>query len=130
MFAGAAGRVAPTHDGESMSTQQPAPGQEATSGASQNPAGGFRPVESPRQRRSRHGHRARLYVWASLSVAALAVVIALIAANTHSVKLDWVVGSSRASLVWVILIATVLGWLLGIAMSILFRRRTRRPAQR
>ena len=45
-------------------------------------------------------------------------------------KLDWVVGSSRASLVWIILVATVLGWLLGITMSILFRNHTRRPAQR
>ncbi len=58
------------------------------------------------------------------------MVIALIAANTQSVKLDWVVSSSRASLVWIILVATVLGWLLGITMSILFRHRTRRPAQR
>lgn len=130
MFAGATGRVAPTHDGESMSTQQSAPGQEATPAGGSSPVGVFQPGESPRQRRSRHGHRARLYVWAGLSVAALAVLIALAAANTQSVKLDWVVGSTRASLVWVILAATVLGWLLGITMSILFRHRTRHPAQR
>ncbi len=104
--------------------------QEAAPAGGPGPVGVFQPAESARQRRSRHGHRARLYVWAGLSVAALAVVIALIAANTQSVKLDWVVGSSRASLVWIILVATVLGWLLGITMSILFRNRTRRPAQR
>jgi len=43
------------------------------------------------------------------------------------VKLDWVVGSTHASLVWIILAAAVLGWLLGIATSIVFRYRTRRP---
>ena len=95
-----------------------------------NSVGGIRAGESRRQRRSRHGRRVRLYLLAGLSVAALAVLIALIAANTHAVTLDWVVGSTRASLVWVILAATVLGWLLGIAMSVLFRRRTRRPASR
>ena len=98
--------------------------------ASPNSVGGIQAGESRRQRRSRHSHRARLYVWAGLSVGLLAVLIALIAANTNAVKLDWVFGSTRASLVWVILAATVLGWLLGIAMSILFRRRTRRPASR
>jgi uncharacterized integral membrane protein len=59
-------------------------------------------------------------------VAALVILILLIAANTRSVKVDWVVGSTRASLVWIILAAAVLGWLLGIATSVVFRYRTRR----
>jgi uncharacterized integral membrane protein len=54
------------------------------------------------------------------------VVIALTVANTRQVKLSWVVGTSHASLVWIILAAAVLGWLLGIATSVLFRLRTRR----
>lgn len=113
-----------------MSTQQSATGSESTLDAGSNPADAF-PVGEPRgQRRARHSRRARLYIWACLSVGALAVLIALIAANTHAVKLDWVVGSTRASLVWVILATTVLGWLLGITTSILFRRRTRRPTGR
>jgi uncharacterized integral membrane protein len=41
-------------------------------------------------------------------------------------KLDWVVGDSDASLVWIILAAAILGWLLGIAASVAFRLRTRR----
>ena len=86
-----------------------------------------RPVEPRGQRRGRHGRRARLYTWAFLLVALLVVLVALVAANTHSVKLDWVVGSTHASLVWIILAAAVLGWLLGIATSIVFRYRTRRP---
>ena len=49
----------------------------------------------------------------------------LIAKNTRSVKLDWAVGSTHASLVWIILAAAVLGWLLGVATSVVFRNRTR-----
>ena len=83
-------------------------------------------VESREQRLGRLGRRTRLYVRAALLVAALVVLILLIAANTRSVKLDWVVGSTHASLVWIILAAAVLGWLLGITTSIVFRYRTRR----
>lgn len=86
------------------------------------------PSAEPRgQRLLRHSRRAALYTWAVLAVAGLAVLIVLIAANVRSVKLDWVVGSTHASLVWIILAAAVLGWLIGIATSVLFRFRTRRP---
>jgi len=82
-------------------------------------------AESRRQQVMRHGHRVRLYTWAVMFIAALVVLIVLIAANVRSVKLDWVFGSTHASLVWIILAATVLGWLLGVATSVLFRFRTR-----
>lgn len=113
-----------------MSTRPPPTASEATFDPASNAAGASPIGESRGQRGARHRRRARLYTWACLFVAALAVLIALAAANTHAVKLDWVVGSTRASLVWVILAATVLGWLLGITTSILFRHRTRRPASR
>ena len=130
VFAKADVWVTHQRDDQPMSTQQSATGSESTLDPSSNPADVF-PVGEPRgQRRARHSRRARLYVWACLAVGAFAVLIALIAANTHAVKLDWVVGSTRASLVWVILAATVLGWLLGITTGILFRHRTRRPAGR
>jgi uncharacterized integral membrane protein len=84
-------------------------------------------VEPRRARAARHGRRARLYATAIAFVALLIVLVALAAANDRTVKLDWIAGSTHASLVWVILVATVLGWLLGIIMSALFRFRTRRP---
>jgi uncharacterized integral membrane protein len=87
-------------------------------------------VETRGERLRRHGHRTRLYGWAFVLVALLVVVIALAVANTRQVKLSWVVGSSHASLVWIILVAAVLGWLLGIATSTLFRLRTRRRRAR
>lgn len=83
--------------------------------------------ETRERRRARHGRRVRLYVWAGLFVAALAVLVVLSSANTNAVKLDWVVGSTRASLVWIVLAAAVLGWLLGITTAVVFHHRTRRP---
>jgi uncharacterized integral membrane protein len=82
-------------------------------------------VESRGERLGRRGRRTRLYTWAFLLVALLIVLVVLIAKNTRSVKLDWAVGSTHASLVWIILAAAVLGWLLGIATSVVFRYRTR-----
>jgi uncharacterized integral membrane protein len=74
----------------------------------------------------RHGRRTRLYVWAVALVGLLVILIALIVANTRSVKVSWVLGSTRQSLVWIILVAAILGWLAGIVTSVVFRVRTRR----
>jgi uncharacterized integral membrane protein len=83
-------------------------------------------VEPRSARMRRHRHRIALYTWAFGVVALLVVLIALVIANTREVKLSWVVGSGHASLVWIILATAVLGWLLGIATSVIFRLRTRR----
>jgi uncharacterized integral membrane protein len=83
-------------------------------------------VEPHGDRFRRRGHRARLYALAFGLVALVVVVIALVVANTGQVKLDWVVGTSHASLVWIILAATALGWVAGMATGSLFRLRTRR----
>jgi uncharacterized integral membrane protein len=69
-----------------------------------------------------------LYTWAVVLVALLIVVITLAAANTRQVELSWVVRTGHASLVWIIVAAAVLGWLVGIATSVLFRFRSRRRA--
>lgn len=84
------------------------------------------PVESRVERLRRHGHRTGLYGWAFGLVALLVVLIALVVANTRQVKLSWVVGTGHASLVWIIVAAAVLGWLLGILTSVVFGLRTRR----
>jgi uncharacterized integral membrane protein len=84
------------------------------------------PVEPRGARLRRHGHRTGLYGWAFALVALLVIVIALAVANTRQVKLSWLVGTGHASLVWIILTAAVLGWLLGITTSVVFRLRTRR----
>jgi len=82
--------------------------------------------ETAGARASRHLHRARLYTRAFAFVGLIAVLIVLISANTRTVKVSWAFGSTRASLVWIILATAVIGWLLGIATAVTFRRRTRR----
>jgi uncharacterized integral membrane protein len=84
-------------------------------------------VESRVERLARHGRRVRLYSWAAVFVASFAVLVVLVSANTHAVTLGWAVGSTKASLDWIILAAAVLGWLLGITTAVVVRRRTRRP---
>ncbi len=82
--------------------------------------------EPRRDRLRRHGHRTWLYTWISALVALLVILIALIVANTRTVKVSWALGSTRQSLVWIILVTAILGWLLGIATSVILRHRTRR----
>jgi uncharacterized integral membrane protein len=84
------------------------------------------PIESRGTRLRRHGHRTGLYASALALVALLLIVIALAVANSRQVKISWLLGTSHASLVWLILGAAVLGWLLGITTSIVFSLRTRR----
>jgi uncharacterized integral membrane protein len=85
------------------------------------------PAETRRERLGRKARRTRFYAYASLTVALLVCLVALVAANTRQVELSWVVGSSSASLVWIILCSACLGWLLGIVSSALIRWRTRAP---
>src|ERR1051325_5852959 len=82
--------------------------------------------EPRRGSRPRHWRRTWLYTWVSAIAALLVILIALIAANTRTVKVSWVLGSTRQSLVWIILVPAILGWLLGIATSVILRFRTRR----
>jgi uncharacterized integral membrane protein len=84
------------------------------------------PAESRAHRFARHGRGARVYGTVALLVAALVVLVALIVDNTRSVKLSWVFGSGRTSLIWIIVVSAIVGWLAGIATSVLLRRRTRR----
>ena len=86
-------------------------------------------VEPRRARLRRHGRRTGLYTWAFGLIGLLVILIALVVANTRQVKLSWVVGTGHASLVWIVLAAAVLGWLLGIVTSVVFRLRTRPPRQ-
>ena len=76
---------------------------------------------------ARTAHRTRLYLYAFGVVALVVYLVALAASNTRHVKVDWVFGSSSVSLVWLVLFAGILGWLLGIVVTALFRWRTRAP---
>jgi uncharacterized integral membrane protein len=85
------------------------------------------PLETRGARWRRKAHRARMYLWAMVSVALLICVVALALGNTGRVRLHWLVGSGSASLVWIVLLAAVLGWLLGLATGVACHWRTRAP---
>lgn len=85
------------------------------------------PVETRGGRWRRKARRGRLHLSAILGVALLICVVALALANTGQVRLHWLLGSGSASLVWIVLLAAVLGWLLGLATGSVFRWRTRPP---
>jgi len=84
-------------------------------------------AESRGARFVRMAHRTRLHLYALVTVAVLVYLVALATSNTRRVPIDWVFASSRVPLVWLMLFAAILGWLLGILMTILFRMRTRAP---
>ena len=86
------------------------------------------PAEGRVDRFRRQGQRAKLYGVAFALIALLVCLVALVLANTRSVKLSWVFGDTNASLVWIILASAILGWLLGLATSTAFRRRTRKDS--
>jgi uncharacterized integral membrane protein len=71
--------------------------------------------------------RGRLHGYAIAAVVLVAVLIALAASNTAHVKVNWLIGSSQVSLVWLVLAAALLGWVLGLTASATFHWRTRAP---
>jgi uncharacterized integral membrane protein len=83
--------------------------------------------ETRGDRSRRKAHRTRLHTYAVLAVALVAFLIALAASNTAPVTVNWVFGSSHISLVWLVLFAAILGWLLGLAATAAFHWRTRAP---
>ncbi len=107
----------PTQNGK------PALADETSTDASVAPVAG----ETRGERFGRKARRTRFHAYAFFTVALLVCLVALVVANTRQVKLSWVVGSSSASLVWIILFSAILGWLLGIVSSALFRWHTRAP---
>jgi uncharacterized integral membrane protein len=85
------------------------------------------PEEETRFRRGlRYGHRTGLYVSLLVAIAVLVFLILLIARNTRQVKVDYVFGSTQTRLIWLIVISSIAGWVLGIVTNILIHRRTRR----
>jgi uncharacterized integral membrane protein len=91
----------------------------------QAPADSATAVETRGERFRRKAHRTGLYLYAFLTIALLVSLVALAVANTDQVEFSWVVGSSTVSLVWIVIVSAILGWLLGIITSVVFRWRTR-----
>jgi uncharacterized integral membrane protein len=84
-------------------------------------------VETRGARLGRKARRTRFHLVALSAVLLLVCLVALVVANTRQVELNWVFGSSTASLVWIVLFSAILGWLLGVLSSAVFHWRTRAP---
>jgi uncharacterized integral membrane protein len=54
---------------------------------------------------------------------ALLYLIVFVVENRKTVSVHWVVGTTRSSLIWVILVSLALGLLIGVGLSRLRRRR-------
>lgn len=85
------------------------------------------PAESSGARLRRKGRRGRLYLNAFGAAALLVYVVGLAVSNTGRVRVHWVFGTSSPPLVWLVLLAALLGWLLGLLVATVLRRRTRAP---
>ena len=67
-----------------------------------------------------------LYLRVAVIVLVAAYVIAFVLENRKSVKVHFVLATASVSLVWLILLSLVLGFVVGILLSQLERRRRRR----
>jgi uncharacterized integral membrane protein len=68
----------------------------------------------------------RLYLKLVVLAATLAYVVAFVLENRKQVNVHFVIGGSRVSLIWLILLSLGLGVLGGVLLSQLYRRRHRR----
>ena len=85
------------------------------------------PLEETRFRRGmRYGHRGGLYAALVVAIAAVVYLILLIVQNARHVEVDYVFGSSRTRLIWLIIVSGLVGWVWGVATAFLIRRRTTR----
>ena len=86
------------------------------------------PEEETRFRRGlRYTHRGGLYASLAVAIAAAVFLILLIARNSRQVKVDYVFGNTQMRLIWLIVISSITGWVLGLVTGFLVRRRTRAP---
>ncbi|MGD1049461.1 MAG: LapA family protein [Solirubrobacteraceae bacterium] len=119
----AASPAAPTQRDVELADAEPQPAPAEPQPAPAAPA----VRETRRARAGRMAHRTRLHIYALLAVLVLVYVVALATTNTHRVRVDWVFAHSTVPLVWLTLFAAILGWLLGILITMLFRMWTREP---
>jgi uncharacterized integral membrane protein len=68
----------------------------------------------------------RLYLRILLIGLVVAYAIAFVLENNKQTHVHFVLGTARASLIWVVLLSVALGMVLGVLLSQLYRRRRRR----
>jgi uncharacterized integral membrane protein len=81
--------------------------------------------EGPAPERTRR-NEARSWVIVAVLTAAVAYLIAFAVENRTEVPIHWIFGTTRSSLIWVILVSLGLGLVVGVLGTQLGRRRRRR----
>ncbi len=117
----------PAPDTTSGSVSQEPPAAAPNTARAREAAAAANGTETRGEHFRRKAHRGRLHGYAVGAVALVAVLIALAASNTAKVNVNWLIGSSRVSLVWLVLAAALLGWGLGLIATARFHWRTRAP---
>jgi uncharacterized integral membrane protein len=115
---------------DTASVREPPPVAVPNTARAREAAAAANGTETRAEHFRRKALRGRLHGYAIGAVALVAVLIALAASNTAQVKVNWLIGSSRVSLVWLVLAAAILGWGLGLMASARFHWRTRAPRTR
>jgi uncharacterized integral membrane protein len=114
-------------DTASDPVREPPPAAAPNTARAREAAAAANGTETRAEHFRRKALRGRLHGYAIGAVALVAFLIALAASNTAQVKVNWLIGSSRVSLVWLVLAAAILGWGLGLMASARFHWRTRAP---
>lgn len=84
-----------------------------------------RPADEPEEGFVRRW-QPRLYVRILVLGLLVAYAIAFVLENNKQTHVHFVLGTARASLIWVVLLSVGLGLVLGVLLSQLYRRRRRR----
>lgn len=82
-------------------------------------------AETRAERFRRNARQGGLHAYAVGVVVLVGALIALAASNTADVKVNWLIGSSHVSLVWLVLLTAVIAWVLGLLASVRFQWLTR-----
>lgn len=82
-------------------------------------------AETRAERFRRNARQGGLHIYAVGVVVLVGALIALAASNTADVKVNWLIGSSHVSLVWLVLVTAVIAWVLGLLASVRFQWLTR-----
>jgi uncharacterized integral membrane protein len=124
LFGAAKGRAARSASGDAQDPAIDQPPVPDTARAREAPAT-TNGAETRGNRFRRIALEARLHAQAVAVVVLVAVLVALAASNTADVKVNWLIGSSRVSLVWLVLLTAVIAWVLGLLASVRFQWLTR-----
>lgn len=102
---------------------EPLPPPETTTTAPVEPA---QPGLGGRLQESRRTFQPGLWIRLTIFTAALVYLILFVVLNSHTVRVHWVFTTTRVSLIWVIVLAGLIGLVLGVLASQVRRFRSHR----